>query len=303
MLVTRVLPGLLVLAGTTGALGGQCAPNMAPKPVDDQPMLVSTVWVAEHLKDPALVLLQVGPQKEYAAAHIPGARLIGFHDLSTPMESRPMLELPAVSQLDSVMAANGISNDSRVVVYWGSNWVTPSARVFLTLDWAGLRGRVSILEGGLPAWRAEGRPVSVEVPPPGYGHFTPHLRDDVVVTADYVKAHLRTAGVSLVDARTPEQFSSTQKTEDELPGHIPGAMNIPFESLVDSSNHFLSRDSLSALYRRAGVKPGDLVVGYCHIGQWASLVYFVSRMLGYEARLYDGSFTEWSTLANAPVEH
>ena len=105
----------------------------------------------------------------------------------------------------------------------------------------------------------------------------------------------------MVDARNP-QFYDGRDTSHARPGHIPGARNLPFDEIVDSSGYFKSPAQLAELFRGAGAASGELVVAYCHIGQQASLVWFGARLLGYDARLYDGSFTEWTTLQQYPVE-
>ena len=264
-------------------------------------MLVSTAWVAERLHDPKLVLFQVGVRAEYDGAHIPGAQFNEMRDVAAPRGPGLVLELPSPAQLDSTLEARGVSDDSRIVIYWGNDWVSPTARIYLTLYWAGLGSRVSILDGGLPAWRAEGRAVTTEVPTPNRGSITLRPRDDVVVTAAWVASKLADQGVVVVDARTP-QFYDGRDTSGVRPGHIPGARNLPFTEIVDSAGRFESPARLAELLRGAGADPSDLVVAYCHIGQQASLVWFGARLLGFDARLYDGSFTEWTTLQQYPVE-
>ncbi len=135
------------------------------------PHFVSTQWVAEHLKDPSLVLLAVGEKSEYDGGHIPGARNFDYDRVSTPHGSGLMLELPPVEELVKVFEDVGVSDSSRVVVYFSSEWVTPTARVYLTLDYLGLRERVSYLDGGMAAWRKEGRAVSTEKPKFAKGTF------------------------------------------------------------------------------------------------------------------------------------
>ena len=126
-------------------------------------------------------------------------------------------------------------------------------------------------------------------------------RDDVVVTAQWVAAHRADAAVAVIDARNP-RFYTGEDTNYTRPGHIPGARNIPFDTVVDSSAHVLAGPELERLFTAAGATPGTLVVTYCHIGQQATAVWFAARLLGREARLYDGSYTEWDRLTELPVE-
>lgn len=267
-----------------------------------QSMIVSTDWLAQHLKDDSLILLQVGEKEEYAAGHIPGAQFITLADISTPRGEGLALELPTLAQLKTAFEKLGVSDKSRIVIYFSNDWVTPTARVFLTLDYLGLGDQTSILDGGLPAWRGEKRPVTSELPTPKPGSFTPRPNKQIVVDAAWVNANLNKPGVRILDARASKFYSGEEVGRMPRGGHIPGARSIPFSSLVeDSSNKFRSGETLRQLFNAAGVKKGDSVTTYCHIGQQASLLYFVARYLGYETHLYDGSFEDWSRRPESPV--
>jgi thiosulfate/3-mercaptopyruvate sulfurtransferase len=266
-------------------------------------LIVSTEWVAKHLNDDALVLLQVGDKDEYLAAHIPGAQFVTPADISTPRGQGLALELPSVDQLKSTFEKLGVTDKSRIVVYFGKDWVAPTARVFMTLDYLGLGDRTSILDGGLPAWRAESRPVTAELREPRRGTFTPRPNTKLVVDAAWVSANLNKTGVAIVDARAAKFYTGAEAGQMPRAGHIPSAKSIPFSSVVeDTTNKFKSVDALRGLFNAAGVKQRDTVATYCHIGQQASLLYFVARYLGYEAHLYDGSFEDWSRRPELPVE-
>lgn len=266
-------------------------------------MIVTTEWLAKHLNDNSLVLLHVGDKKEYDAAHIPGAQFIQMSDISTPRGEGLILELPPVDQLKATFEKFGVSEDSRIVIYFGKDWVTPTARVYFTLDYLGLGDRASILDGGLPAWVAEKRPVTTEVIAAKQSKFAPRPNRELVVDAAWVKANLSKPGVAILDARDGKFFTGAEKGMMPRAGHIPRARSIPFGSLVqDANNKFESPDVLRKIFTDAGVKTGDRVATYCHIGQQASLLYFVARYLGYDAHLYDGSFQDWSNRSELPVE-
>ncbi len=266
-------------------------------------LIVSTEWVAKHLNDDSIVLLQVGDKKEYDEAHIPGAQFVTLADISTPRGQGLTLELPSVDQLKAAFEKFGVTDKSRVIIYFGKDWVTPTARVFMTLDYLGLGDRTSILDGGLPAWRAEKRPVTAELREPKRGTFTPRPNPKLVVDAAWVSANLNKTGVAIVDARAAKFYTGAEAGQMPRAGHIPSAKSIPFSSVVeDPSNKFKSVEALRGLFDAAGVKQRDTVATYCHIGQQASLLYFVARYLGYEAHLYDGSFEDWSHRPELPVE-
>jgi len=269
----------------------------------NESLIVSTEWLGKHLEDDTLVLLQVGEKDEFTAAHIPRAQLIQTADISTPRGQGLTLEMPPVDQLKATFEKLGISDKSRIVIYFGKDWVTPTARVFLTLDYLGLGNRTSILDGGLPAWRAENRPVTAEVVEPKKGTLTPHPNTKLIVDAVWVKNNLSDPNVRILDARAPQFYTGAEKGRMPRGGHIPQARNIPFSSLVEeSSNKFKSPTALKELFNQADVKPKSSVATYCHIGQQASLLYFVARYLGYDAHVYDGSFEDWSNRAELPVE-
>lgn len=279
----------------------QASASVGDDPHVRKSLIVSTEWLAQHLKDDSLVLLQVGEKDEYLAGHIPGAQFIQVSDISTPRGQGLALELPSAAQLQTTFEKLGVSNKSRIVIYFGKDWVTPTARVFMTLDYLGLGDRTSILDGGLPAWRAAGRPVTTEVRTPTPGNFTPRPNKQIVVDASWVNANLNKPGVMILDARASKFYTGEEVGRMRRGGHIPGAKNIPFDSVVEDSNKFKSVETLRQLFNAAGVKQGDTVTTYCHIGQQASLLYFVARYLGYDAHLYDGSFEDWSHHPELPV--
>jgi thiosulfate/3-mercaptopyruvate sulfurtransferase len=291
------------LAVAVLVIAGFASSSEAQKNTVRSSMIVSTEWLAKHLNDKSLVLLQVGEKDEYTSAHIPGAQLIQPADISTPRGQGLALELPPAAQLKATFEKLGVSDNSRVVIYFSKDWVTPTARVFFTLDYLGLGDRTSILDGGLPAWRAEGRPVTAEVRTPSTGNLTTHPKSNLVVDATWVSANLSKPGVMILDARASKFYTGEEVGRMPRGGHIPGAKSIPFSNLVeDANNKFKSPDALRQLFTTAGVKKADSVTTYCHIGQQASLLYFVARYLGYDAHLYDGSFEDWSNRKELPVE-
>jgi thiosulfate/3-mercaptopyruvate sulfurtransferase len=270
-------------------------------------LVVTPAWLAAHLHDPDLVLLHVGNPMDrsggYAHAHIPGARPVAMRDVSiaqTP--SGGVLEMLPADELHDRLQALGISDRSRIVVYFdGEDASSPATRIVYTLNYAGLGDRTSLLDGGLAAWTAAGQPTTAETTPARQGTLSPiHPRTDLIVDADWVQHNARSAGYTLIDARAPVFYDGIQATHDRK-GHIPGAHSVPFSSVLDDQGRLKSPAELAALFRAAGAKPGDTIVGYCHIGQQATQMLFAARTLGYAVKLYDGSFHDWDR-RNLPVE-
>jgi len=265
-------------------------------------MIVSVEWLQRHINDKQLVLLQVGEKAEFEAGHIPGAQFVSLDQVSTPRGQGLTLELPPAAQLVTTFEKLGISDSSQIVLYFSKDWVTPTARIFFTLDYLGLGDRTSILDGGLPEWRLKG-PVTTEVIEPKPGKISTRPNPKLVVDANWVSANLNKPGVIILDARARQFYTGEQVGRMPRGGHIPGARNIPFSNLVDeTTNRFKDATTLRSLFETAGVKRDDSVTTYCHIGQQASLLYFVARYLGYEAHVYDGSFEDWSRRTELPVE-
>ncbi|HJR68026.1 MAG TPA: rhodanese-like domain-containing protein [Gemmatimonadaceae bacterium] len=266
-------------------------------------MVVSAEWLASHRDDRGVVLLHVGERRGYEREHIPGARYISFEDVARRGETagENTLEMLPPEELRANLERIGISDDSRIVVYYADEWVSPATRVVFTLDWFGLGDRTSLLDGGIDAWKRRGLPLTTESPPVTPGKLSSRTPRSIIVDAAWVRANAPGKGIALIDARAPVYYDGP-KHGDHRPGHIPGAVNIPFTSLVDDSVRLTSLEALRDQFRRAGVKDGDTVVAYCHIGQQATAVLFAARALGYQVRLYDGSFDDWSRRTELPVE-
>jgi thiosulfate/3-mercaptopyruvate sulfurtransferase len=266
-------------------------------------MLVSTSWLAAHLNDPHLVVLAVGRPGDFDGEHIPGAVELKVSDFVTaPGEASLTTELPPMGRLAELFGKKGVGNDSRVVLYASTDALSLTTRAWLTLDAMGMGAHTSLLDGGFVTWKSEHRPVTQEVRAVRAAKLLPCPQTDIIADRVYVQANLRHAGVAIVDARDPGFYTGAQIPNQQRAGHIPGATNLTYKSLWDAGTKFKPAAELARMFTDAGIKPGDRVVSYCHIGQQATVVYFAARYLGFDARLYDGSWEEWSAHAELPAE-
>jgi thiosulfate/3-mercaptopyruvate sulfurtransferase len=299
------LSAAAIAAFVTAPLPGHA---QAPDPGARDRIVVSAAWLAQHVNDPDLVLLHVGTKATYDVGHIANARYVDYRTTLAAGDgsgSTLSLEMLPPEVLRERLAALGVSDSSRLVVYQSDDQWTQSTRVMLTLDHAGL-ANVRWLDGGLKAWTRSGQPLSTDVPAAKVGTLSPLKLRPVVVDAEFVKAHLNTPAFAIVDARLPAFYDGTRTggraPSEHKTGHVAGALNAPFDSFTSADVQLKPAEEIAAVFTKAGVKPGDTVIGYCHIGQQATAMLFAARTLGYRVLLYDGSFEDWSR-RDLPVDN
>jgi thiosulfate/3-mercaptopyruvate sulfurtransferase len=267
------------------------------------PILVTPEWLNTHKNDPNLVILQVSfLQVAYEREHIAGARFL-WPSWLAPNSPQSSYNAPDPKEAEKVLQDLGISNNSHVVIYHVINEVSPSARMFLTLEQLGLYGQVSFLNGGLEAWKKAGFPVTKDIPATAVkGKFKVKSDKLLLVNKEYVLKTLESPSNVVVDARAKNIYDG-EPTGYLRNGHIKGAKNIYFMEMVDqSTNMFKPSDSLQTYFTPVVPDKKSEVVAYCFIGQTASVVYMAGRILGYNMKIYDGSMQEWSWLENLPME-
>lgn len=258
------------------------------------PMLVSTDWLAQHLADRAIVVLHVAHDSmDFRSGHIPGAREIQYSWFTTTRDGIGT-ELPPVEQLRQVFEKLGVSDDSHVVIYAvGAGMAPMASRAFLSLDYLG-HAKVSLLNGGLARWRAEGRSVSTEETRFSAGRLTPKPRT-VTVDASWVHSRTGKPGYAFIDTRTDPEYLGTG-SRGGLPseGHIAGARQLEWQQLFSNADSaaFLEPGAIGKLFADR-MTPGDTLITYCTVGYRASMTYFGARLAGLPVRLYDGSYQDW----------
>lgn len=267
--------------------------------------LVTTEWLSSHLDDPAVVIVEVDEDTTaFAAGHIPGATAL---DWTTDLQAQPRRDFVSGDELVALMEKRGISSDQTIVLYGGNNnWF--AAYAYWLCKYRGI-DNVTLLNGGRIKWELEKRPLTTETPPTGGGSITrgverPELRafrDDIVAMALDGKT-------TLIDVRSPAEFSGEVMAPPHLPqeqpyvpGHVPGAHNIPWSQAANEDGTFKTAAELTALYGDAAAGPA---AAYCRIGERSSHTWFVLfELLGNEStKNYDGSWTEYGSLVGVPVE-
>jgi thiosulfate/3-mercaptopyruvate sulfurtransferase len=270
-------------------------------------VLVSTDWADQHKNDPNVVIAEVDVDTAaYNEGHVSGA--IGWN-WQTQLCDTVRRDVISKADLEKLLGGSGIGNDTTVVLYGdNNNWF--AAWAFWQLKMYGHKD-VRIMNGGRKKWLAEGRTLSKDVPAPKAKTYKATERNDALrAYLRQVQDAMNSSSFAMVDVRSPDEFSGKILSPPGLPetcqrgGHIPGAKSIPWGKACNEDGTFKNADELKALYADMGVTPDKNVIAYCRIGERSSHSWFVLKyLLGYpNVTNYDGSWTEWGNLVNAPVE-
>ena len=285
----HVLQSVLIAASIAlPSLAAGQAPR-ATAPTDS--MVVTTDWLASHLSDPSVALIEVTREAGKRGPHIPGSRALFYRSMTVSRDGLST-ELPSPDSLRALLESIGVSSSQRVVVY--ASEAPMATRLLMTLDYLGHR-RIAYLDGGLPKWTAERRAVTDAEPTMTRGTFKVAPRSEMIATADWLASRVGKPGTALIDTRTDGEYNGTgNRSGMPSAGHLDGARQLEWEALFDPNNGLLlkPRDVLRQMYAER-TRSGDTVVTYCWVGYRASATYFAARVLGYDAKFYDGSYQDW----------
>ena len=263
--------------------------------------MVDQTWLLKKMEKPHVVILHVGTKASFSEGHIRGAQLISPQDFAV-VRGELYWELPERDAFKSKLSSLGITDKSRIILYYGIDNFAATFRLYFTLSYFGLAQKTRILDGGLKAWEKAGLEISKDtVVTATVDDESLELVPQPTLLADKDEVLRRSSldNTSIIDARREGYYNGTinRNNQYERPGHIQSAANICWLDMVDEDLKLKPLIELQSFWEEQGIEKGSEVISYCHVGLRASVIFTISQMLGYKTvKLYDGSFNEWHKL-------
>ena len=296
--MSRVLPSVVLLALALALP----RPAMAQSSFARPEIIVDTAWLAQHLADRDIRVVDMRP-KGYAEGHVPGAVWLDHNAIRNP--KAPPTFLPTPQEFAALMGRLGISDRTRVIVYDERGGLY-AARLWFVLNRHG-HTNVALLDGGWPKWLVESRPTNTDVPQPPAATFTVRHATIGVATADDVKAAINAKGVRLVDARTQAEIDGKDLRNIKRGGFIESSIPVYWEDLLDAQSRAVkSPADVERLWRDKGIAKTDQVIVYCQVGMRASYDLWTLALVGHDLstlRNYYGAWEEWGNRADTPIKN
>jgi thiosulfate/3-mercaptopyruvate sulfurtransferase len=249
------------------------------------------------LKNDSIVILHLDKPENYNKGHIPGAIFVGSDDY-TAVKSGLYYQMPDPMDFEEMLKKRGIKKYKKIIISSGWDTFAHAFRLYLTLDYYGLSDQALILNGGIRGWEYNGFPVSQDtvIAIPAEGYIGLKEKKNILVEKEWIRSNLNNPEICIIDARKDAYYSGREKGNYQRQGHIRGAENLTWLDLVDENFVLYESDSLRTLFKKVTENQQQKLILYCHVGLRASVLYTVGKALGYEVRLYDGSFNEWDSL-------
>jgi len=268
-------------------------------------IFVNQEWLHDHQGDENYIILHVDEPENYHRGHIPGALYMG-RESYTVTRNGLYFEMPDPEGFAEELRKRGIEKNTMVILSSGWETFAHAFRLYVTFEYFGLAQKVRILDGGIRGWQAKGYPVSQDsvVAEPIDDRMNLKENSQILAGKDWIRSNLSNPSTCLIDARRQNFYTGSETGSYKRSGHIRGAKNLTWTTLVDDQFFLLPPDSLEQMYREIAGPGKKKLILYCHVALRASVLYTVGKALGYEVRLYDGSYNEWDGLDDSyPVEN
>lgn len=268
-------------------------------------IFVDQEWLYAHQDDNSLIILHVDQPENYERGHIPGALYISRESYAANRNGL-YFEMPDREGFAEELRKRGIKEGTMVILSSGWDTFAHAYRLYVTFEYFGLAKQVRILDGGIRGWKAKGYPVSEDtvITEPTDERMFLQEKAQMLVGKDWIRSNLSNPMICLIDARRENFYTGSEKGSYTRSGHIQGAKNLTWTTLVDDHFVLLSTDSLKQKYLEIVGGEKKKLILYCHVALRASVLYTVGKALGYEVYLYDGSYNEWDGLDDSyPVEN